>query len=224
VPGAALARSWGGLCGGGHTGFAAFAAVARSITMMVPVRSSVLSMQFGVHLWTKSSLSSVHAKRAGPFRPHNQTNGKRKKKEVLQPKRVSLPGCPVGLTLACTSASADTPSRTQAAAAILAVLPGFVAGLAGAAGGEFGIRGFVEATDLNTGKALWRTYTIPGGGQRSSPNAPTADRAWAGDVACCGVNRHRDAPAPRPAGAVLRECRCGPRTVSLAKRSGDPAG
>jgi hypothetical protein len=24
------------------------------------------------------------------------------------------------------------------------------------AGGEFGIRGFIEATDLNTGKALWR--------------------------------------------------------------------
>jgi hypothetical protein len=38
-----------------------------------------------------------------------------KKWEVPQPKRVSLPGCPVGLTLACTSASADTPSRTQAA-------------------------------------------------------------------------------------------------------------
>src|SRR5467141_3165411 len=34
--------------------------------------------------------------------------------------------------------------------------------IVGTAGGEFGIRGFIEATDLNTGKAAWRTYTIPG--------------------------------------------------------------
>ncbi len=37
--------------------------------------------------------------------------------------------------------------------------------IVGAAGGEFGIRGFIEATDLNTGKAAWRTYTIPGTGE-----------------------------------------------------------
>jgi alcohol dehydrogenase (cytochrome c) len=36
--------------------------------------------------------------------------------------------------------------------------------IVGTAGGEFGIRGFIEATDLNTGKAAWRTYTIPGTG------------------------------------------------------------
>jgi alcohol dehydrogenase (cytochrome c) len=34
--------------------------------------------------------------------------------------------------------------------------------IVGTAGGEYGIRGFIEATDLNTGKAAWRTYTIPG--------------------------------------------------------------
>jgi alcohol dehydrogenase (cytochrome c) len=28
--------------------------------------------------------------------------------------------------------------------------------IVGTAGGEFGIRGFIEATDLNTCKALWR--------------------------------------------------------------------
>jgi alcohol dehydrogenase (cytochrome c) len=32
----------------------------------------------------------------------------------------------------------------------------------GAAGGEFGIRGYIDGTDLNTGKQLWRTFTIPG--------------------------------------------------------------
>ncbi len=37
--------------------------------------------------------------------------------------------------------------------------------IVGTAGGEFGIRGFIEATDLNTGKAAWRTYTIPGTGE-----------------------------------------------------------
>ena len=38
-------------------------------------------------------------------------------------------------------------------------------GIVGAAGGEFGIRGFIEGVDLNTGKQLWRTYTIPGAGE-----------------------------------------------------------
>ncbi len=37
--------------------------------------------------------------------------------------------------------------------------------IVGTAGGEFGIRGFIEATDLNTGKQAWRTYTIPGTGE-----------------------------------------------------------
>jgi len=37
--------------------------------------------------------------------------------------------------------------------------------IVGTAGGEFGIRGFIEATDLNTGKPVWRTYTIPGTGE-----------------------------------------------------------
>src|SRR5256885_13472913 len=38
-------------------------------------------------------------------------------------------------------------------------------GIVGIAGGEFGIRGFIEGVDLNTGKQLWRTYTIPGPGE-----------------------------------------------------------
>ena len=40
--------------------------------------------------------------------------------------------------------------------------------IVGTAGGEYGIRGFIEATDLNTGKAAWRTYTIPGAGEPGS--------------------------------------------------------
>src|SRR5579864_131411 len=37
--------------------------------------------------------------------------------------------------------------------------------IVGAAGDEFGIRGYIDATDLNTGKPAWRSYTIPGAGE-----------------------------------------------------------
>src|SRR5260221_8942692 len=33
--------------------------------------------------------------------------------------------------------------------------------LVGTSGGELGVRGFVAAFDANTGKELWRTYTVP---------------------------------------------------------------
>ncbi len=44
----------------------------------------------------------------------------------------------------------------------------------GVAGGEFGIRGFIDAYDAGTGKRAWRFYTIPG------PGEPGND-TWAGD-------------------------------------------
>lgn len=44
----------------------------------------------------------------------------------------------------------------------------------GAAGGEFGIRGFIDAYDAKSGKRAWRFYTVPGEGE---PNFGT----WAGD-------------------------------------------
>jgi PQQ-dependent dehydrogenase (methanol/ethanol family) len=37
--------------------------------------------------------------------------------------------------------------------------------LVGVAGGEYGIRGFVDAYDAKTGKRLWRFHTIPGPGE-----------------------------------------------------------
>jgi alcohol dehydrogenase (cytochrome c) len=46
--------------------------------------------------------------------------------------------------------------------------------IVGTAGGEFGIRGFIAAYDVRTGKELWRFYTIPGPGE---PGHET----WAGD-------------------------------------------
>ena len=44
----------------------------------------------------------------------------------------------------------------------------------GIAGGEYGIRGFVQAFDQTTGKSVWKTYTIPG------PGEPGSD-TWKGD-------------------------------------------
>jgi alcohol dehydrogenase (cytochrome c) len=54
-----------------------------------------------------------------------------------------------------------------AIAEVLTIAPLVIRDLAivGAAGGEFGIRGYVDATDLNTGKQAWRTFTIPGTGE-----------------------------------------------------------
>lgn len=47
--------------------------------------------------------------------------------------------------------------------------------LVGVAGGEFGVRGFVEAFDAESGASVWMTYTIPG------PGEPGHD-TWSGDT------------------------------------------
>ena len=46
--------------------------------------------------------------------------------------------------------------------------------IVGVAGGEFGIRGFIDAYEANTGKRAWRFYTIPGPGE-------PGHNTWAGD-------------------------------------------
>jgi alcohol dehydrogenase (cytochrome c) len=62
----------------------------------------------------------------------------------------------------------------------LTIAPLIVRDLAivGTAGGEFGIRGFIEATDLNTGKAAWRTYTIPGAGEPGNETWKDGKERW----------------------------------------------
>jgi alcohol dehydrogenase (cytochrome c) len=42
----------------------------------------------------------------------------------------------------------------------------------GASGGELGVRGFVAAVDAETGKQLWKTYTIPAPGEAGSETWP----------------------------------------------------
>jgi alcohol dehydrogenase (cytochrome c) len=46
--------------------------------------------------------------------------------------------------------------------------------IAGTAGGEYGVRGFIAAWDVNTGKEVWRFNTVPGPGE---PGHET----WSGD-------------------------------------------
>ena len=46
--------------------------------------------------------------------------------------------------------------------------------IVGTAGGEYGIRGFIAAYDVKTGKEAWRFYTIPGPGE-------PGNETWAGD-------------------------------------------
>jgi alcohol dehydrogenase (cytochrome c) len=46
--------------------------------------------------------------------------------------------------------------------------------IAAVAGGEYGIRGFIDAYDADTGKRAWRFYTIPAPGERGNDT-------WAGD-------------------------------------------
>jgi alcohol dehydrogenase (cytochrome c) len=45
----------------------------------------------------------------------------------------------------------------------------------GASGGELGIRGFVAAYDVETGKEIWKTYTIPEPGEPGSETWPKGD-------------------------------------------------
>ena len=66
---------------------------------------------------------------------------------------------------------ADTMQGYTLTAAPLAVKGEIIVGVAG---GEFGIRGFVDAFDAVTGKQLWRFYTIPGPGE-------PGNETWSGD-------------------------------------------
>jgi alcohol dehydrogenase (cytochrome c) len=50
--------------------------------------------------------------------------------------------------------------------------------IVGTAGGEFGIRGFIDGTDLTTGQGLWRTYTIPGAGEAGNETWKDGKQRW----------------------------------------------
>jgi alcohol dehydrogenase (cytochrome c) len=50
--------------------------------------------------------------------------------------------------------------------------------IVGSAGGEYGIRGWIDATDLNTGQQAWRTYTIPGANEPGNETWKDGKDRW----------------------------------------------
>ena len=48
--------------------------------------------------------------------------------------------------------------------------------IVGASGGELGVRGFVAAFDVNTGKEAWKVYTVPAPGEPGSETWPAGDQ------------------------------------------------
>ncbi len=50
--------------------------------------------------------------------------------------------------------------------------------MTGISGAEFGIRGFIDGWDPETGKKLWRLYTIPGPGEKGHETWPANTDAW----------------------------------------------
>lgn len=57
----------------------------------------------------------------------------------------------------------------------------------GSSGGEFGVRGHLDAFDLATGEHQWRCYTVPKPGEPGSETWPADGEAWARGGANCWV-------------------------------------
>jgi alcohol dehydrogenase (cytochrome c) len=50
--------------------------------------------------------------------------------------------------------------------------------IVGSSGGEFGVRGHLDAFDLETGDHQWRCYTVPKPGEPGSDTWPADGEAW----------------------------------------------
>ena len=59
--------------------------------------------------------------------------------------------------------------------------------IVGSSGGEFGVRGHLDAFDLETGEHQWRCYTVPKPGEPGSDTWPADGEAWARGGANCWV-------------------------------------
>ena len=63
----------------------------------------------------------------------------------------------------------------------------------GISGAEFGIRGFIDGWDPETGKKLWRRYTIPAPGEPGSETWPRSSDAYSGPAnSSTGASCRRD--------------------------------
>ena len=64
----------------------------------------------------------------------------------------------------------------------------------GGSGGEFGVRGWIAAYDAETGKEVWRFYTVPGDPSKGFENKAHRRRprkTWSGEWWKLGRRRHR---------------------------------
>jgi alcohol dehydrogenase (cytochrome c) len=59
--------------------------------------------------------------------------------------------------------------------------------IVGSSGGEFGVRGHLDAFELDTGRRVWRTYTVPKPGEPGSDTWPAEGEAWARGGGNCWV-------------------------------------
>lgn len=50
--------------------------------------------------------------------------------------------------------------------------------IAGSSGAEYGVRGHLDAFDIDTGRRVWRRYTIPRPGERGAETWPADSDAW----------------------------------------------
>src|SRR3989449_6502522 len=61
--------------------------------------------------------------------------------------------------------------------------------ITGISGAEFGVRGFIDGWDPETGKQLWRHYTIPARGEKGNETWPQDNNAWEIGGRSAGVTR-----------------------------------
>jgi alcohol dehydrogenase (cytochrome c) len=59
--------------------------------------------------------------------------------------------------------------------------------IVGSSGGEFGVRGHLDAFELDTGRRVWRTYTVPKPGEPGSETWPADGEAWTRGGGNCWV-------------------------------------
>jgi len=73
------------------------------------------------------------------------------------------------------------PTRPYAITGYPRIARGMV--IIGNAGAEYGVRGYISAYDAETGKMVWRTYTVPGDPSRGfeSKAMERAAKTWSGD-------------------------------------------
>ena len=78
--------------------------------------------------------------------------------------------------------SAGTPVTQYTIAGAPRVVKGLV--IVGTGGGDQGVRGYVSAYDAETGKLVWRFYTVPGDPAKpfENPALKTAAKTWDGDA------------------------------------------